>query len=103
MFPHEKDRNKAYFPSYFSGLKEGGTKGYVPFSSTSKNEEKNSLGASVVVQWLRFRASNAEDMGVTPGHGTKTPYANRAAQLNFPKTSHRKHILTFTTLHLHNS
>ena len=28
-------------------------------------------GNSMVVQWLRLHASNAEDMGLVPGQGTK--------------------------------
>ena len=32
---------------------------------------ESSLGISLVVQWLGLRASNAGDMGSTPGQGTK--------------------------------
>ena len=34
-------------------------------------------GTSLVVQWLRLHASNAEGMGSIPGWGTKIPHAIR--------------------------
>ena len=32
-------------------------------------------GTSLVVQWLRLHAPNAEGMGLIPGQGTKIPHA----------------------------
>ena len=32
-------------------------------------------GTSLVVQWLRLRASNSGSMGSIPGQGTKIPHA----------------------------
>ena len=43
------------------------TKGYQNFSRIPQ-------GTSVVVQWLRFHASNAGGMGSIPGRGTKIPH-----------------------------
>ena len=45
-----------------------------------ENTEKSSLrllihGTSLVIQWLRFSASNAESVGLIPGQGTKIPQA----------------------------
>ena len=33
------------------------------------------LGISLVVQWLRLKASTAEAVGLIPGQGTKIPRA----------------------------
>ena len=37
--------------------------------------EINKLGTSLVVQWLRLRASTAGGTGLIPGWGTKIPHA----------------------------
>ena len=37
-------------------------------------------GNSLVIQWLRFCAFTAKDMGSVPGWGTKTPQARRHGQ-----------------------
>uniref|UniRef100_A0A8C9CPP7 Ig-like domain-containing protein n=1 Tax=Phocoena sinus TaxID=42100 RepID=A0A8C9CPP7_PHOSS len=37
-------------------------------------------GASLVVQWLRLHASNAEDVGLIPGRRTKIPYGKQRSQ-----------------------
>ena len=36
-----------------------------------------SIGTSLVVQWFRLHASNAGDMGLIPGPGTKSPHATQ--------------------------
>ena len=33
------------------------------------------VGTSLVVQWLRLQASNAEDVGSIPSQGTKIPHS----------------------------
>ena len=38
------------------------------------------VGTSLVVQWLRFHASNAGGMGLIPDWGTKIPHAMQCAQ-----------------------
>ena len=38
------------------------------------------LGTSLEVQWLRLPASNAGDVGLIPGQGTKTPHAEQHSQ-----------------------
>ena len=38
------------------------------------------LGTSTVVQWLRLRASQAGDMGLIPGQGTKILHASRCGK-----------------------
>ena len=51
----------------------------------SKSEIKTvELGNSLVVRWLRLRASTARAMGSIPGRGTKIPHA--AAWLKKKKT-----------------
>ena len=30
-------------------------------------------GTSLVVQWLRLHTPNIRDLGLTPGHGTRSP------------------------------
>ena len=54
---------------------------------------KPTSGTSLVVQWLRLQASNAEGMGSIPGGGTKSPTRLKAKKLiikhslvNFPKS-----------------
>ena len=39
-------------------------------------------GTSLVVQWLRLHAPNAEGMGLIPGQGTKIPHAVGVAKIN---------------------
>ena len=39
--------------------------------------EKETVGTSLAVQWLRFRASNAEGTGSITGWGPKIPHAAR--------------------------
>ena len=41
---------------------------------------KVSVGTSLVVQWLRLRASNAGGMGLISGWGTKVLHATRRGQ-----------------------
>ena len=38
------------------------------------------MGTSLVVQWLRFHASNARGAGLIPGQGTKIPHAVQRGQ-----------------------
>ena len=45
-----------------------------------KNNNKKNLGTSLVAQWLRLRASNAEGAGSIPGQGTRIPHAMRRSQ-----------------------
>ena len=40
------------------------------------------MGTSLVVQWLRLRASTAGGTGSIPGRGTKIPNAARCGQIN---------------------
>ena len=42
--------------------------------------EKETVGTSLAVQWLRFRASNAEGTGSITGWGPKIPHAARRDQ-----------------------
>ena len=39
------------------------------------NQDKGNTGTSLVVWWLRFRASTSGDMGLTPGWGTNILHA----------------------------
>ena len=38
------------------------------------------MRTSLVVQWLRLESSNAGDMGLNPGMGTKIPHAAEPGQ-----------------------
>ena len=44
---------------------------------------KKYIGTSLEVQWLRFWASNARDVGSIPGWETKIPQATWHSQKNF--------------------
>jgi len=44
-------------------------------------------GTPLVVQWLRFRASNAGGTGLIPGQGTEIPHAVKHGQ-KIKKESH---------------
>ena len=50
------------------------------FGSFRKLVRINSLGNSLVVQWLALCASTAGGMGLIPGQGTKIPHARGAAR-----------------------
>ena len=39
-----------------------------------RGKEKGKRETSVVIQWLRFRASNAGKAGSMPSQGTKVPH-----------------------------
>ena len=43
-------------------------------------KEKDSLGISLVVQWLRLHILNAGATGSIPGWGTKVPHASWHSQ-----------------------
>ena len=60
-----------------------------------KKYVKTAVGTSLVVQWLRLRASNAGGAGSIPGWGTTVPHAVR---LGPPKKIFKKmqYIWTFT-------
>ena len=45
-------------------------------------KEKDSLGISLVVQWLRFHTLDAEATGLIPGRRTKVSHASRHSQKN---------------------
>ena len=53
--------------------------------------ENTNHGTSLVVQWLRLRASNAEGMGSIPGRGTRIPHALRHHQKN-PTKQNTNHM-----------
>ena len=55
--------------------------------------QENSLGTSLVVQWLRLQASTIGSMGLIPGQGTKIPHAARRGQKAKTKTNGQKTIL----------
>ena len=40
-------------------------------------EAEGLIGTSLVAQWLRLCASNADGVGSIPGQGTKTPHATK--------------------------
>ena len=46
-----------------------------------QNSTKENLRTSLVVEWLRLRASNAEGMGSIPGQGTKIPHPQGVAKI----------------------
>ena len=50
--------------------------------SLMNNAIQGSQGTSLVVQWLRFHASNAGGVGLGPGWGTKIPHAVRMHEKN---------------------
>ena len=43
-------------------------------------KEKDAMGTSLAVQWLRRHASSAGAMGLITGRGTKIPHAVRRGQ-----------------------
>ena len=45
------------------------------YKEAQDTESTSVLGASLVVQWLRYPPCNVEDVGSIPGSGTKIPYA----------------------------
>ena len=61
--------------------REGGVR------STADKEEG---GTSLVVQWLRPRASTAGGAGSIPGRGTKIPHASRHGQKRKVQKKKRK-------------
>ena len=46
------------------------------------------MGTSLVVQWLRFCASNARSAGSIPGWGTKIPHAVQHGQKKKKKSNY---------------
>ena len=48
------------------------------------------MGTSLVVQWLRLSAFTAEDMGLIPGWGTKTPTSQKMKLIFFLKLNLKK-------------
>ena len=55
-------------------------------------------GTSLAVQWLRLCASNAGDMGLIPGRGTKIPHATRHGQKKLKKKSVLKNWAETSTI-----
>ena len=49
---------------------------------SQNNTKVDSIGTSLVVQWLRLCASSARDVGLIPGWGTKIPHAMWSGQKN---------------------
>ena len=50
------------------------------FYQRASHLKSTRTGTSLVVQWLRLCASNAEGVGLIPGQGTKIPHAMHCGQ-----------------------
>ena len=58
-------------------------------AKNNNNNKIHSMGTSLVVQWLRLRASNAEGESLIPGPGTKIPHVGQCSQ-KFKKNRMKK-------------
>ena len=56
------------------------------------------MECSLAVQWLRLPASNAGDVGLIPGQGTKIPHAEQHSQKKKKERKNQKSVSRLPTL-----